>query len=186
MRLPAALFLAIALVGASACRDGTGLNIDPLIATDTIELAAPSAGLELPSALDVTAVGGVIVGGRHPELQEHAEQWDLAMRLREGQLMFVPAAALGLRSRAAITRPITGGTFEGVIEAPGRGAFVSDSAVAVQTGAVYVVRSRDIACGFGGGVQYAKIQPLEVEGGRLRLQIATNERCQDPRLVPED
>lgn len=190
-----AVFLILLIAPLAACDDPSSFLVEPQLATDTLELAAPSANSTLPTALDITAAGGIITGGRFPERVRDAGEWDVAVRLRGGQLVLVPAGALGLRdglsggtSRAAITRPITGQTFERLIEAPGRSSFLTDSAVTVQQGALYVIRSRGIACGFGGGEQYAKVQVLNARPseGRLELQIVTNENCSDPRLALED
>lgn len=188
MRRTAALPLFLTVVLATACDDPSGFRVEPLITTDTIEVAAPTAGSELPTAIDVTSSGGLIGGGRFPERQEHAERWDLAVRIRDGQLVFVPAGALGLSDAAGITEPLAGRTFESVIEAPGPGSFVTDDHVVVQEGGVYVVRSRQVPCGFASASLYSKIQPLDVSPaeGRIVLQISTNEVCGDPRLVPED
>lgn len=177
----------------SAC-EGDDYNIDPLIASDTLDLAAPTSGTGLPSALDITAVGSANdAGGRYPERVEDAEQWDLAVRFVGGQLMLVPAGQVGVndaggRSRAAITEARTGRTFEAVREAPGRSEFLTDRGVALQTGSVYVARSRLMPCGFTASEQYAKLQPLELDLARqrVRLQIVTNGRCGDPRLVDEE
>jgi hypothetical protein len=184
----AALFVAATVGLASACDGGTGYRIEPLITSDTVDLAAPGSSADLPTALDVTSTGGFIAGGRFPERQQDAEQWDLAIRVRDGQVVFVPAGALGLSSNPGITHPLMGQSFDQVIEAPGTGSFVTDSAVVVQEGAVYVVRSRNFPCGFGRAAQYAKIQPLAVSAvdGTVRLRIATNEVCGDPRLVEQD
>lgn len=188
MRHIAALFVAASLGLASACDGGTGYRIEPLITSDTVDLAAPGSATGLPTAVDVTSTSGIIAGGRFPERQQDAEQWDLAIRVRDGQVVFVPAGALGLSSNPAVTHPLMGQSFDQVIEAPGAAAFVADSAVVVQEGAVYVVRSRVFSCGFGGAAQYAKIQPLAVSAadGTVQLRIATNEVCGDPRLVEQD
>ena len=188
MRSISAIFLALFALAATACDDGTGFRIDPLLATDTVEIAAAGVPGGLPTALDVTATAGVIEGGRYPEREEDAEQWDVALRLRAGSLVFVPAGALGLQSRAGVTRALQGETFASLVEAPGRSAFLSDSAVVVQQGAVYSIRSRQLSGTFGVCTQYAKVQPLSVDvaAGRVRLMITTNERCEDPRLALED
>lgn len=192
MRRLALALLVVALVPLAAC-EGDEFNIDPLLTTETFELTAPSPNSALPTALDITAIGGDIGGGRFPELEEDAGEWDLALRLRQGQLVLAPASALGLtdaqgeRSRSGITQALSGRTFESVVEAPGRSAFVTDASVVLQQGAVYVVRSRIVPCGFIGGQQYAKLQATEVDvaTGRVRLQVVTNERCDDPRLAEE-
>lgn len=188
MRRTAALYPFLILALAGGCDDPNSFTVEPLITVDTIEVAAPTSATGLPTAIDVTAVAGNIVGGRRPETEQDAERWDLAVRVRDGALVFVPAPALGLSSAAGITMPLAGQTFESVIEAPGPGSFVTDAHVPIEPGSVYVVRSRAVPCGFGSASQYSKIQPLEVwlEEGRVRLQISTNEVCGDPRLVPED
>jgi len=182
--LPAFLFAA--LLG--ACEE-TDYNIDPLIATDTVELAVPTSNTGLPSALDIPAVG-TAVAGRYPERAQDAEAWDLALRVVNGQLALVPAGQIGIvdaagRSRAAITEAITGKTFEAVREAPRRSEFVTDRAVPLQLGAVYVARSRLVGCGYSASEYYAKLQPVEIDLARqrVRLNIVMNGRCGDQRLV---
>jgi hypothetical protein len=183
------LFLASLAAVAAGCDDATNFRIDPQLVTDTVEIAIPMAGRDLPTALDIAVLSGEIGGGRFPERTEDAEQFDFALRRRGGELVFVPARALGLVSDAAITRPLAGETFESLKEAPGRDAFIADSAVAVQQGAVFAARSRLVlACPFGQGRQFAKLSPIAVDrqAGLVRLAITTNARCEDPRLVLED
>jgi hypothetical protein len=178
----------VVALAVSACDDPFFGAFDPIIATDTIELQAPIlAQAQLPSALDVTAVGGFIHGGRFPERSEDAGAWDFAVSLRDGALVLVPPAAYGFDSRAGLTPPIQGVTFEGLHDVPAGARFVTDSTLVVEPGAIYVVRSREFAGGFGAGcLQYAKVQALEADAatGTLRVQVATNERCFDTRLVP--
>lgn len=175
-----------------ACTDSTGFQIRPDLVTDTVEVAAPGPRSErLPTALDITGDGaGGVHGGRFPELIQDAEKWDFAVRVENGNLLLVPARAIGLSaSRAALTRPIEDETFESLREAPGQGSFTMDSSVVMLPAKVYVARSR-VFSGFYGEscVQYAKLEPLlvDVQQERLRLQIVTNQRCNDPRLVPLD
>ena len=186
MRSLAVPGLAIVLLLNAACNDTT-FTIDPLLATDTVEIAAPLPGnAALPTALDITVRGGLIGGARFPERATDAGEWDFGLRVRDGELVLVPAAALGLSSRAAITRALANQTFDGLNEAPGRTSFVTDSAVVLREGSVYAARSRLpplTSC-----EQYAKLQPLSVDRtlGRIRLLITANERCSDPRLALED
>ena len=183
--LPVALLLA-------AC-EGTDNTFDPQIATDTIEIAAPTAGSSLPTAVDITALSGVVFGGRYPEELADAGEWDIALRLVNGQLQFVPASKIGILdlggvSRAAITDPLAGRTFESVTQAPNPAEFITDRGVPVQLGAVYAARSRLVACGLSAVEQYAKLQPLEVDvaAQRVRFRIHTNGRCADQRLEAEE
>jgi hypothetical protein len=172
-----------------AC-DSTDFRIDPLLYTDTVEIAVPTAeNADLPSALDVTVYSGELRGGAFPERASQAGEWDFALRRREGGLAFVPGTVLGLRTQASLTRALEDETFESLIEAPGRTSLVRDSAVVLRQGAVYAARSRIFTTLFGTTCeQYAKFQPLAIDPslGRVRLQITTNERCSDPRLALED
>lgn len=177
--------LALVVTG---CEDPAGWQVDPLLATDTVDLVAPTAPetlRHLPTALDVVAQGGIIVGGRHPERVADAEEWDFVVRVRDGALVLVPAGALGMNNDPGITRALDGQTFEQVRSAPPRASFLTDSAVVMQPGSVHAVRSRQFVSFFGFCVQYAKLQPLEVdpEAGTLRLQLTTNENCGDTRLA---
>ena len=168
-------------------------QLQPLLATDTVELVAPTASSNLPTALDASAVTGFILGGRYPEQESHAEEWDLAVRFVGGQLTFVPAGKIGIndaggRSSAGITQPINGTTFEGLELAPSSSAYVTDASVVLSAGNVYAVRTRLLPCGISFVENYAKIQPLEVDLAeqRVKLQIVSNERCGDRRLAEED
>ena len=189
LAIAAALPLAL-LLGAS---DSNDTSFDPLLAVDTFEIAAPTAGSALPTAVDITALSGVVFGGRFPEQLADAGEWDLALRLVGGELQFVPAGKIGIMdiggvSRAAITDPLNGRTFESVTQAPNAGAFVTDRGVPVRLGGVYAARSRLVPCGLSAVEQYAKLQPLEVDlaAQKVRFRIQTNSRCADQRLELED
>lgn len=189
-RLPiAGLFFACVAV-LQACDDSTGLDLDPILATDTVEVAAPIAGNEsLPTALDITGDGlGGVQGGRFPELPSDALEWDFAVRIVDGRLSLVPAEVIGVPSNAALTEALTGETFEGLREIPGQSSLIRDQPIPLVPGAVYAARSREAAGGvLGVCMQFAKLTPLEVDQttGRTRIRIVTNTRCGDPRLVPE-
>ena len=173
-----------------ACDDSTGLNLDPILAADTVEVAAPIAGNEdLPTALDITGNGqGGIQGGRFPETPADALAWDFAVRIVDGRLSLVPARVIGLDSRAGITEALTGESFTGLREVPGQTSLVTDRAIPLVQGAVYAARSRDAPGGvFCPSPQFSKLSPIEVNQttGRATIQIVTNTQCGDPRLVPE-
>jgi hypothetical protein len=102
-------------------------------------------------------------------------------------MTLVPARALGvLSSRAGIAGPLAETRFGDVRQAVPPDSFRTGSATVMQVGRVYLARSRNT--GGGGCNQHAKFQPLEIDlaEARMRLQITTNERCSDLRLVPED
>lgn len=179
--------IAAVLAGIAGC-DSTDYTIHPLLVTDTVFVAVPSPqNAGLPTALDIASEGAFVIGGgRYPERARDALNWDFAVRAGQGTVNLVPARALGIELRSAITPPIVGVSFPDLREAPGQASFVGDSAISMQVGNVHVARSRDL--GGSGCVQFAKLQPLEVDtqAGTVRLQVTTNERCGDPRLVPID
>ncbi|MBA4157076.1 MAG: hypothetical protein H0X65_06325 [Gemmatimonadetes bacterium] len=187
------ILLPLAL-GITACGDPAFGRTDPQIAHDTVSIQAPSDQQpQASSALDVTAQIGLIGGARDPERLANAPapgelqgRWDLVVRRQDGQLVFLPAGAvLGTRSRAGISQPLAGQTFEELREVPAGTVFVTDSAVAVQPGQLYVVRSREFRGGFGNCLQYAKLRPVQADAatGSVQVEVATNEVCFDTRLV---
>lgn len=188
-RLASVPALVLALVLA-ACDDPNAFNIDPIIVDDTVALAVPGVDPAVGTALDITSPPGTrsVVGARFPERVADAAQWDFALRLEGGALVLKPTGAFGFDSGAGITQPITDRAFDQVSEAPSSGSFVTDSAVVLRTGAVYVARSRQIPCGLGGASQYARIEAvaLDAAAGTAQLRVVTNEVCNDTRLTPKD
>lgn len=172
--------------GAAACGDPTGGFFDPLMVTDTVDIGAQGlAPAGTPSAFAVTVEVGVIEGPRFPERASDAERWDVAIAGQNGQIVFRAPRSFGFESRAAIGGPLVGRTFEDVRDVPSGTQFRTDESVEVQQGEVYIVRSREFSSGFGGCVQYAKVEPIAVDAtdGTVRLVVATNSRCYDTRLA---
>jgi hypothetical protein len=186
--LAGAAILALAL---TACDDPNAGLFDPIIGEDTVDLAVPLVDPSVPTALDV-AFANSPIRGRFPELVADAEQWDFAIRREGGELLLVPAAVFGFRnpiggaSTAAVTVPLNRG-FDEVVEAPGRGSLLSDTAMPIEQGEVYVVRSRRTSAAFGGCENYAKVVPLTVDvaAGLVKLRVLGNARCNDPRLAED-
>lgn len=180
--------LALLALAVTAC-DDTTFRIDPMLVHDTVEVFVPTAAnAGQPTALDITSANQFIRGPRFPERAADAEQWDFTPRLRDGEIALLPASLLGFTgSRAALSPPLAGQTFDAVREAAGN-VLRADSARVMRVGQVHVARSRDLGGSFGSCQQFAKLQPLVVDpaAGRLVLQITTNERCGDFRLVMED
>jgi hypothetical protein len=183
--LPLAFLIATIAAG---CDDSTGLDITPVLVSDTITIAAPTPENEgRPTAIDISGDGAFGIGGpRFPEEISDALAWDLTLRLMNGELFLLPQGAVGIAgSRAAITPPIAGQTFEGMREIPGQSTFRTDSAIAIRPGLLFAVRSRDV--GFG-CVQFAKLQPVTVDvaSATAHFRVVTNEQCNDPRLSTVD
>jgi hypothetical protein len=181
-------FTLAATAALAGCGDPTSGLFRPQIVTSSVEIFAAGSPGEVPTALSVAVQGGIIEGGRFPERAAHAGQWEVVLVRTGDRLYFHPPHLLGFESRAGITQPLTGRSFADLRDAPGGAAYRVDAPVPVEEGSVYAVRSRDFAMGGMGCVQYAKIQPTEVNvsAGTVRLQVATNARCYDTRLVAND
>jgi hypothetical protein len=182
-----ALALALAL---GACNDPNAFEVNPIIIDDTVSLALPGVDAAVGTALDITSPSGspMVMGARFPERAADATQWDFALRREDGALVLLPTGALGFESGAGITEPITDRAFADIREAPRSTDFVTDHAVALQSGAVYVARSRQFPCGFSRANQFARIEPLalDVAAGTARLRVVTNQVCNDTRLTPKE
>ena len=127
------------------------------------------------------------------EASNTARAWDVAVDTRNGQLVFIPPGALGIfptddAPPARITR-IPGVSFDDVVEAPGDTTLYSvTEPVAVETGSVYVVQTREGRDRFGRPCSFfAKLEPVSVnqEQGTVRFVFDRNPICEDRDLVPD-
>lgn len=192
MRYIALAPVALLLVVLAACDDPNAGLYDPIMREDTVQLAVPLADPEVPTALDVSYATSP-VRGRFPELVGDAEEWDVAIRRGEGELLFVPAGVFGFTNpiggptTAGVTAPMER-ALEEVIQAPTDSLMKSDTSTPIVGDRVYVVRSRATAASFSGCQNYAKVEPLEidVEGGLVTLRVVGNARCNDRRLTEVD
>lgn len=114
-------------------------------------------------------------------------QWDVALDTEAGQLVFLPPRALGINSRARIAA-LPGQAFADVIDAPQDTiAYISDRAIPVKTGTVYVVQTGEGVGTFGQRcVFFAKLEPIDVDAaaGQLTFVFDANPVCNDTRLIP--
>lgn len=114
-------------------------------------------------------------------------QWDLVLLEQDGGFAFAPASAFeGQSSRAGIAT-VTGTTLEALDRAPRDAQFVT-TPVALNTGPVYVVRSRLIQNQFSSCTFYAKFEVLQLNQteGWVRFRYVLNPYCNDRRLIPPD
>lgn len=134
-----------------------------------------------PAAYDFIRLREVVV-----ESPGETGEWDVALTGEAGELFLTPAGALvQLNSRPAIA-VVRDRTFEALARAPADTAFRETEGVLAETGSVYVVRTRRFAVVGGSCVNYAKVQPLEVDeaAGTLRFRTVQNPNCNDRALVP--
>lgn len=172
----------------AGCDDGLGpLQWSAVPDTLTIFSVSRADLLGRPAALDVasTVVRTVVV-----ESAAEAGTWDIALAEHDGEFVMLPASVIpGLDARVGIAT-MTETTLDGVTEAPGDTARYARTAVEIETGTVYVIRSRrDLCGGFGGsGVRYAKLKALALDAttGSFRFEVVRNPFCNDRRLIPPD
>ncbi len=115
--------------------------------------------------------------------------WDLVLDTQDGQLVFLPPGALEIVSDAMVLS-LPGMAFDDVIEAPKDTTLYSrDSAIPVELGSVYVLRTHQgqdrfgLPCSF-----YGKLEPLDVDPavGTVRFKYDVSTLCDDLGLVPTD
>lgn len=164
----------------TACDDGFGLG-DPAIARDTSAVIGTPENGTLPTAIDFAQVGfpGML---RRPEQLGDAGQWDFALRQEGSALRLVPNPFDVPSRRPLILR--SSQAFDQIERAPTTRSAYGDSAVTLQTGAVYVVRSRQYQVPGGFCHSYAKAQvvALDPTAGTAEFSLKGNIGCADDRL----
>lgn len=143
----------------------------------------------LPSAFDFFNRQRVAV-----EDPRSALGWDVVVSDVEGGLAFVPAGAFPDIGTDVGIAVITGVSFDDLLEAPrDADAYITDRAVPLVEGGVYVVRTRRAACAtFGFSTftpRYGKVTVTEIdlEEGSVVFKVVVNPNCNDRSFVsPED
>ena len=177
------LLAAASTLALAGCEDAFG-PIEWPNRPDTLTLysLARSEHLTKPGALDVV---GDQAGPRTVILEHVGEQafaFDLALTEDDtGAFVFLPTGYFpDANARPGILRDTTGATFEGLSRAP-REDYVEEEPVPVETGAVYVVRTRTLS----GCTRYGKIEVLAANAdGTVELQAIRNPNCSDRNLLP--
>jgi hypothetical protein len=183
--LPYRLFPGAAAAGllsaALACGDSLSLPDATFEnAVDTVVLAALSATpLAQPSAFDVVVAEAVRT--------DRTNAFDFAFDIDAGgTARLYPAGALGLPAEPGIL--LSDQSFDGLTSAPLEG-YVTDSALTVAAGHVFVVRSRSssVQCAFSGGLpRYGKFHVLDVDVGArtITLEMLVDLNCGYRGLEP--
>jgi hypothetical protein len=164
----------------AACDDGLGLG-EPTIASDSSAIIGVPSDGTLPTAIDFSQVGfpGML---RRPELLTDATQWDYALR-REGEgLKLIPNEFDIPTRRPLILR--SSDAFEAIDRAPTARSAYGDSAMVLQEGAVYVVRTRQyqVPGGFCYAYAKARVVDLNTVAGTAEFSLKGNIGCADDRL----
>lgn len=182
MRISSLLCTVAAALAAAGC--GNALGPQEWTPTpDTVTLFSVSRPdyTGLPSGLDF------VIGQTVPIEASTATGFDVVLAQQDGNFVFLPEDALvGVTTGAGVS-PVTGTSFDALQEAPSdTSAYVHATAVPLQVGGIYVVRSRQSTCGYVTGQWYAKVQALSVDqaDGTAQFQFVRNPYCNDRNLLP--
>ncbi len=175
---------AVGLCGLSACGKDP-FAIEWSISPDTIELysiARPEIGL--PDGFNFYNRARVTI-----EAASATGRWDIALGTRDGQLVLLPPASLGVNGAAKVA-PLSGATFDDLTEAPGDTTlYIGANPVPLELGTIYAIRTNQQVGSFGTYCSYyAKLEPLDidVENGKLRFVFDSSPVCNDRSLVPRN
>lgn len=185
MRLHRGVLIIALAISATACGNDFGPGSWLAIPDTTVLYSASRAEyLRRPSAYDLVTLSRVAIEG-----SAASGAWDVALLEEGSQFVLVPEGSLlGTSSRAGIATT-SAATLEEVRRAPNDTAAFVRAPVALQTGTVYIIRSRRAQCSFfGTGVFYAKIRALELDpaAGTFQFEIVRNPNCNDRDLIPPD
>jgi hypothetical protein len=102
----------------------------------------------------------------------------------DGRKVFLPRAALGLPSSTTADPGVQrrDEAFDEIVVARSNG-YVTDEAVPVAVGEVYLVRSR-VICGNLGVPIYAKLEIIALDGNTADLKVLANRNCGYKGLEP--
>jgi hypothetical protein len=171
----ASLVLALACSDANNIPDPTELNV-----VDTITLGAlEGTSISTPSGYNIS------IGALRTDVSVDFEFAYNVRKLADGtyQRIFLPRAALGLTSTTAnpgLQRQ--NASFDEITHASSNG-YVSDSAVPIEVGERYLVRSR-VVCSNLGVPLYGKLEILSFQDSTVTFKTLVNENCGYKDLLP--
>jgi hypothetical protein len=174
-------FLLLALAVAIACSNANSLP-DPTEtnAVDTVTLGALEG-----TPIAVASGYNINSGAVRTDQSVDFEFAYNVRRLVDGtyQRVFLPRAALGLSTTAANPGLLRRDqTFDEITRAPSNG-YTADSAVPIQLGERYVVRSR-VVCTALGVPLYGKLEILSFQDSTVTFKVLTDLNCGFRDLVP--
>lgn len=171
----------LALGVAIACNDSTSLG-DP---TETNVVDTVTLGALEGTPIAVASGFNISVGAIRTDQSVDFEFAYNVRRLADGsyQRVFVPRAALGLSSTTANPglqlRPES---FDDITRAPSNG-YTADSAVPIQVGERYTVRSR-VVCTSLGVPLYGKLEILSFQDSTVTFKVLSDLNCGYRDLLP--
>jgi len=181
MRTIRGLSVLVPLALAAACSDSNSLG-DPTEqnVVDTMTIGAlEGTPISTPSGYSISS---------GPVRTDQTTQFEFAYNIRrldDGtyQRVLLPLAALGLTGTNQVEPGLQRReeSFDDITHAPSNG-YVSDSAVPVQLGERYVVRSR-VVCSIGVPL-YAKLQILGFQDSTVTFQVLADQNCGFKGLLP--
>ena len=181
MRTIRGLSVLLPLALAAACSDDNGVG-DPteLNVVDTMTLGSlEGTPISTPSGYRITT---------GPVRTDQTVDFEFAYNIRQlsdgsYQRVFLPRAALGLSSTDQANPGLQRReqSFDEITSAPSNG-YVVDSAVPVQEGERYLVRSR-VVCTIG-VPYYAKLQIIHFQDSTVTFQVLANQNCGFKDLLP--
>ena len=181
MRTIRGLSVLVSLALAAACSDSNSLgDATEVNAVDTVTLGAlEGTSISTPSGFRISS---------GPVRTDQTVDFEFAYnvrRLDDGsyQRVLLPLAALGLTATNQVEPGLQRReeSFDDITHAPSNG-YVTDSAVPVQEGERYVVRSR-VVCSIGVPL-YGKLQILSFQDSTITFQVLTDQNCGFKGLLP--
>lgn len=181
MRTIRGLSVLVPLALAAACSDSNSLgDATEVNAVDTVTLGAlEGTSISTPSGYRITT-GAV----RTDQTVDFEFAYNIR-RLDDGsyQRVLLPRAALGLSSTDQVNPGLQRReeSFDDITSAPSNG-YVADSAVPIQVGERYLVRSR-VICSIGVPL-YGKLEILSFQDSTVTFQVLANQNCGFKDLLP--
>ena len=181
MRTIRGLSVLVPLALAAACSDSNSLgDATEVNAVDTVTLGAlEGTSISTPSGYRITT---------GPVRTDQTVDFEFAYNIRQlsdgsYQRVFLPRAALGLSSTDQANPGLQRReqSFDEITSAPSNG-YVVDSAVPVQEGERYLVRSR-VVCTIG-VPYYGKLQILSFQDSTVTFEVLANQNCGFKDLLP--
>jgi hypothetical protein len=186
MRTIRGLSVLVPLALAAACSDSNSLgDATEVNAVDTVTLGAlEGTSISTPSGYRISTISASTGPVRTDQTVDFEFAYNVR-RLDDGsfQRVLLPRGALGLSSTDQVNPGLQRReeSFDDITRAQSNG-YVSDSAVPIQVGERYLVRSR-VICGIGVPL-YGKLEILGFQDSTVTFQVLVDQNCGFKDLLP--